>query len=76
MQVEIVGDAPSLDGLVVTRGIIHWYLIYLFQSTEMIIRGSAADENAHIATSNGVLGNPGILKSFIRALQEVSLLWI
>lgn len=76
MQVEVVRDASSLDGLVVTRGIIHWYLIYLFQGTQIIIRGSATDEYTHFATSNVVLGNSGILKSFICALQEVSLLWI
>lgn len=68
MQVEVVRDASSLDGLVITRGIIHWYLIYLFQCTECIIRGSAADENTHFATGNVVFGNPGILESFIRAL--------
>jgi hypothetical protein len=55
-------------------GVKHGYLVDVPQGANAVVRCCGANEDTHVAPSNGLLGIARIFQGFIRALQELPLL--
>lgn len=54
----------------------HWDLVQVPQCAYAVVRCCGANEDAHVAASNRLLGEAGIFQSFVCALQKLPLLGI